>query len=137
MTFCKTVWLIDDDEISNLLTEKTLEINNFSSQVRSFTNAQEALAELKVSTRPEALPDFIFLDLNMPVLSGWDFLETYRKLSEEVKKNCTLYMLSSSINLADIDKAKLYEDVRDFFHKPLNKMNLAVIKFQTKNVMGD
>lgn len=132
MTFCETVWLIDDDEVSNYLTANTLNVNNFSTEVRSFTNAQEALDELKSSVESNAFPDLIFLDLNMPVLDGWDFIKYYRKFPKEKRETCTLYILSSSVNLADINKAKLCEGVRDFFHKPLNKMNLAVIKFHTK-----
>lgn len=137
MPFCKKVWLIDDESISNFITQKALEINDFAAEVRSFTNAQEALAELEASEESDAFPDFIFLDLNMPVLSGWDFLEVYRKLSKEAKKNCTLYMLSSSLHEDDINKSKLYEDVRDFLSKPLNKIDLGVIKFQAKVIIGE
>lgn len=130
MSYCKTAWLIDDEEDSNYLTATILKRNKFSSEVRSFTTATEALAELEASVESDGFPEFIFLDLNMPVLDGWGFIESYRKFPKGVKENCTLYILSSSVNLADIHKAKLYEDVRDFFHKPLNKSNLAVIKFQ-------
>lgn len=130
MTYCKTAWLIDDDELCNFLTANTLQFNNFCAETRSFTNAKEALEELKASIEKGKFPDFLFLDLNMPVLDGWDFLEVYRQYPVEAKKNCTLYVLSSSVDENDINKSKLYEDVRDFLSKPLNKMNLEVIKFQ-------
>lgn len=133
MTDSNSVWLIDDDELSNFLNANILEVNQFSSQVRSFSNAQEALDELKASVElREKFPDFIFLDLNMPILDGWDFLKTYGKFPKERKESCTLYILSSSINVEDINKAKLHEEVRDFFSKPLNKVNLGVIKIQAK-----
>lgn len=130
MTYCKKVWLIDDDLISIHLTENTLKMNNFSSDVRYFTNAQEALAELERAVELNEFPDFIFLDLNMPVLDGWDFLHAYRRFSKERKENCTLYILSSTLDENDINKSRLYEDVRDFLSKPLNKINLEIIKFQ-------
>jgi CheY-like chemotaxis protein len=130
MTYCETVWLIDDDELSNYLTENILQANKFSSEIRSFTNAQEALAELEASVGTELFPDFIFLDLNMPTLDGWDFLQIYRTFPEEVRGNCTLYILSSSIDEDDITRSKIHENIRDFFFKPLSKADLEVVKFQ-------
>lgn len=130
MKNCKTAWLIDDDELCNFLTANTLKLNHFCTETHSFTNAQKALAELEASVKKGIFPDFIFLDINMPVLDGWGFLEVYRQFPEEVKKNCTLYLLSSSIDENDARKAKINEEVRDFISKPLNQMNLEVIKFQ-------
>lgn len=109
------MWLIDD-ELSNHLTENILRINNFSSEIRSFTKGKDALGELETLVESEEeFPDFIFLDLNMPDVDGRDFLNTYRKFPKEVKESCALYILSSSINVDDINKSKLHEDVRDFF----------------------
>ena len=130
MTYCKTVWLIDDDEFSSQLSANILQAYKFASEIRFFTSAQEALVALKGSVERGDFPDFIFLDLNMPVVDGWDFLQAYRKFGKEVKENSTLYILSSSVDEDDISKSKLYEDVRDFLSKPLKKMDLEIIKFQ-------
>ena len=130
MTYCKTAWLIDDDELCNFLTANILQSNSFCSEIRSFTNAQEALTELEASSRKGTFPDFLFLDINMPVLDGWGFLNAYRNFPEEVKKDCTLYILSSSIDEEDAKKANINEDVRDFIGKPFKKADLEVIKFQ-------
>lgn len=130
----KIVWLIDDQEMAVFLTAHTLRINKFTSNIRSFTNAKEALAELKACTNTNLFPDIIFLDLEMPLVDGWGFLEVYRKFPKEVKQRCTLYILSSSIDEEDINKSKLYEEVRDFLNKPLVKMDLEVIRFQTTKV---
>ena len=132
MTFCKTVWLIDDEEVANYLAANILQINKFTSEIRSFTKGQDALAALEASEKNGALPDFLFLDLNMPVFDGWSFLQAYRQLSEEVKQHCALYILSSSIDEDDAKKAKIHEDVRDFVAKPLNKNKIEVVKFQNK-----
>ena len=66
----------------------------------------------------------------MPVLDGWDFLRAYRHFPEEVKENCTLYILSSSIDEEDAKRAIIIEDVRDFLSKPFNKRDLEVVMFQ-------
>ena len=132
MTNSKTAWLIDDDELCNFLTAKVLESNKFCSITRSFVNGQEALSELQASLEQGEFPNFIFLDINMPVLDGWSFLDSYRKFPEAIKQKCTLYILSSSIDEEDAKRAKIHEEVRDFISKPLNKMDLEVIKFQTQ-----
>lgn len=128
--YYSTVWLIDDDELSNYLNANTLQTKSFSADVQVFTSAEEALAELDLSVKKKTFPDFIFLDLNMPVVNGWDFLNTYRNFPEAMKEKCTLYILSSSIDEDDINRSKLYEDVRDFFSKPLKKKDLEIVKFQ-------
>lgn len=133
MTYYKTAWLIDDDELCNYLTANTLQSSNFCHELQSFTNAQKALAELEASVEIGVFPDLIFFDLNMPVLDGWDFLKAYRNFPEEVKEKCSLFILSSSVDEDDINKSKLYEDVRNFISKPLNKMDLEAIKFQIEN----
>jgi CheY-like chemotaxis protein len=129
--YCTTAWLIDDEEISVFYTKNLLKINQFSSEVRSFFNAHEALAELESLVGSEEFPEFIFLDLNMPTLNGWDFLHAYHELPKEATKKCTLYILSSSVDENDIKRSKIHENVRDFLSKPLEKMDLEVIKFQT------
>jgi CheY-like chemotaxis protein len=132
--YCTTAWLIDDEKISTFYTENFLKINQFSSEVRTFYNAQDALAELEGLIESEGFPEFIFLDLNMPTLNGWDFLHAYRKFPKKVTEKCTLYILSSSVDANDINNSKVHENVRDFLSKPLEKMDLEVIKFQTAKV---
>lgn len=131
-TYCRTVWVIDDEEVSHFVNTNILRINNFSSNVKSFFNAQEALAELKISEGLEKFPDFIFLDLSMPAFGGLDFLHAYSKFPKEIKEKCTLYILSSSLHEDDKRRSLIYEEVRDFFSKPLTKLNLEVVKFQSQ-----
>lgn len=130
MAYCKTVWLIDDEEMSHYISKKIIQGNEFSSEIRSFTTASEALAALEPCIETGILPDFIFLDLNLPVSNGWDFLNNFRQLPVEVRQKSTLYILSSSIHEEDIVKSKLYEEVRDFISKPLRKQHLEVIRYQ-------
>lgn len=130
MAYCKTVWLIDDEELSHYISAKVIRGNDFASEVLSFNTATEAVKSLTHGIDEGMLPDFIFLDLNFPVSSGWDFLQKFRQLPVEVRQKSTLYILSSSIHEADIIKSKLYEEVRDFISKPLSKRDLDVIRYQ-------
>lgn len=135
-SYCKTAWIIDDEAISIFYTENLLKINGFASEVRAFANGQEALTELEKVVQSEAFPDFIFLDLNMPAMDGWGFLQAYRRFPKEVREGCTLYILSSSVDENDINRSKIHEEVRDFLSKPLEKIDLEVIKFQAATVPG-
>lgn len=131
-TYCKSAWIIDDEELSIFYTENLLLLNGFSSEVRSFNSAREALSELEDLIEPKAFPDFIFLDLNMPALDGWEFLQFYRNFPTKVKEKCIIYVLSSSVDEEDINRSKLHKDVRDFLIKPLSKNDIEVIKFQNE-----
>lgn len=124
-----TLWLIDDDGLSNFIHGIIIDNHYFAKSIKAFTTVQEALDSLKSAVRGEVgFPDVIFLDLEMPGLNGWDFLDTFSKLEEPVKQRCRLYMLSSSINEADALKAKEYREVCDFIVKPLTMEELQKIK---------
>lgn len=135
MPVVKTVLLIDDDEIFNLIVDNTLRMYNFADQIMAFTSVADGLAYLrKVEDEKNfVFPDIIFLDINMPIQDGWDFLNTYRQFPLDVKSQTQLYLLSSSIDESDVLKSQQYRDVRDFIRKPLSKMNLDIIKLRMEN----
>ncbi|APU69320.1 response regulator [Christiangramia flava] len=108
----KKIFLVDDQPIANFITKKLLEVEGFNGEVRDFTDSTEAFEYL--SNEDESL---IFLDLNMPVMSGWDFLEELQK--RNIKHQ--VIILSSSTSQFDIQKAKLYPDVLQYVVKPMNK----------------
>ncbi|MEO2064384.1 MAG: response regulator [Christiangramia sp.] len=108
----KKIFLVDDQPIANFITKKLLEVEGFEGEVRDFTDSTEAFEYL--SNEDESL---IFLDLNMPVMSGWDFLEELQK--RNIKHQ--VIILSSSTSQFDIQKAKLYPDVLQYVVKPMNK----------------
>lgn len=129
VVFYKTVWLVDDDELSNYINGSILKNQNFAQSITTFTSIQEAFIALDLAVQADVnFPDLIFLDLEMPGLDGWDFLKYFSLLPKAVKEKCRLYMLSSSINFADAIKVKEYEDVRDFIEKPLTLEKLQTIK---------
>ncbi|MEQ8534886.1 MAG: response regulator, partial [Imperialibacter sp.] len=75
-------------------------------------------------TSSDELPDVILLDINMPVMDGWQFLDEFVKIKPLIKKKITIYMVSSSIDEADLERAKTYEEVSDFIVKPVKAEDL-------------
>ncbi len=130
MSSLKKVVLIDDDQVNNFVCESIIRNEKFAEEVISFQMAEEALSFLKEATEDasDSFPDLIFLDINMPGMDGWTFIDEYRKLPVEITKNCCLFMLSSAVDRKDIVSAKNHEEVRDFFSKPLSSEILNFIK---------
>lgn len=119
------VLLIDDDEPTNYLNVRVLRKVDCANQIRAVQTAKEALDSLnpqekgKDSSNPCSQPDLIFLDINMPGLSGWDFLEAYRRLRIPKEEKAVIVMLTSSPNPDDRIRALSMEDVAEFMSKPL------------------
>jgi CheY-like chemotaxis protein len=114
----KKILLVDDDKINNFLS--TLIINNskIAKVCKECFNGQEAIDFLE-SAAIDDLPDIILLDLNMPVLDGWQFLDFFMKM--ESNSLILIYILTSSNYDADMSKAKSYSCVKDYIVKPLKK----------------
>jgi len=133
------VYLIDDDEINNFICTNILKKIDFSDEVVAFESGSEALEALNravESGEDSEIPDVIFLDINMPIMNGWDFLEEYKPLKQRINKGIALFMLSSSIYQADVEKSKQYDEVVDFVTKPLNADILNEIKEQHFSTTG-
>ncbi|MHC2993691.1 receiver component of a two-component response regulator [Pontibacter sp. HJ8] len=130
MNILKRVILIDDDEVNNFVCESIIRNENFAEEVISFQAAEEALAFLKaaVDQPGDQFPDLIFLDINMPGMDGWNFIDEYRKLPESATRKCNLFMLSSAVDRKDILCARSHEEVKEFFSKPLSPEILSFIK---------
>lgn len=122
------VMLVDEDEIDNIINQKIIESNNFSERVTVFRTAQEGLDYLNENKdKEEELPELIFLDINMPIMDGFQFLEEFEKISGKVHSKCKIIMLSSSISPRDIDRAASNRFVRKYLNKPLNARYLQAI----------
>ena len=116
------IFIIDDDSIISFLAKKTIDASNVSSKIKDFKEGSDALAFLKeFSDVAEELPDIILLDISMPVMDGWHFLEEYALLMPKMSKKNNLYMFSSSISQIDIERAKNNPLVKDYIFKPLQK----------------
>ncbi len=134
----ESVWLVDDDALSNYVNGLIIKTEHFARKIVTFTRVSEALAALDPASRQleYELPDVIFLDMEMPGLDGWDFLKAFEKLPHHVKDKSRLYMLSSSINEADAKKARQYEYLNDFISKPLTREGLGAIASTLFNKPG-
>jgi len=113
----KTCLLIDDNYIDNFVTRKILEVSNFAETIIVVRSATEAIESLKAGT---VKPDVIFLDIRMPLMSGFDFLEAYDKIIMD-KNNIKIFMLSSSLDPLDIRKSLDNKYITQFIHKPLTQ----------------
>ena len=115
------IYIIDDDKANNFLTRIMLEdvgLTNF----RQFKIVDEAMDELHrvVAEKLEnEYPTLILLDLNMPIKTGWDFLDEFRAFPQEVTSKARIYLLTSSDFRGDHEKAKSYPEVLDFIDKPV------------------
>ena len=125
MTTLKTLTIVDDDDISVFLTTKIIEQTNLVDLIKVFGNGLDAINFLKENkNNVDALPDIILLDLNMPIMNGWQFLEEYNKLNPTIGKKITIYICSSSISPDDITRAKTISEVSDYIIKPITKDKL-------------
>lgn len=125
-------YLIDDDYISNFLTEHALIKEKFSENITSFLSAEEALDALR-QRMPMDIPDVIFLDLNMPVMNGWEFLEALAPHESELLGKCRIYILTSSLALSDTDRAKDYALVSGLIHKPIDREDIKTVMAQIED----
>lgn len=117
-----SIALVDDDSIFQLTASRMLKATEQISDILQFANGEEALRFLhdNASTK-ENLPDIIFLDINMPLVDGWAFLEGYSRLKQEISKNIIIYMVSSSIDPMDMNRAKSNVLVSDYLIKPITR----------------
>ncbi|AVR44950.1 response regulator [Christiangramia fulva] len=115
--------IIDDDKIYVNLVKKIIEIKKLSENLLIYKNGKEALDYftniMENATDENKLPDIIFLDLNMPVMDGWEFLNEFIKVKNNLNKKITLYVVSSSIDPRDLERAKSFNLVTDYLIKPI------------------
>ncbi len=123
------VMLIDDNEIDNLINQKMIEASGITKHIYTHTGARSAIEFLKNievldGLAEKVLPDVIFLDIDMPLMDGFQFLDEFEKMNDETTSKCRIVMLTSSINPQDVNKSKKYSYVKKYINKPLSQQNL-------------
>lgn len=122
------VCVIDDDEVFQYTILHTLQSHKSVSNIIPFTDGAEAMNFfIKNIDNHIILPDVIFLDVNMPVMDGYKFMDEYIKLIAKATKEITVYILSSSVDLVDFEKTKKIKEVSDYIVKPIRDNQLAKI----------
>ncbi|MCW3122790.1 MAG: response regulator [Flavipsychrobacter sp.] len=118
--------VIDDSKLDCFIAEKIIKNTGRSESITQFLQAQEAIKYIAAAPPPS--PDcrtIILVDIQMPVMNGFEFVEAFEKLSESITSGYTIYVISSSINENDIHKLQSYSSVKQFLNKPINSNMLA------------
>ena len=110
-----TVLLVDDDEAVNFINERVLRKTGVADRIVAVTGGQEALDYIV----GEQVPDLILLDINMPGMSGWEFLEKFEQLEERYRTPTVIMMLTTSLNPDDEARGRALGVIEDFMRKPL------------------
>jgi len=126
------IMLIDDNEIDNLINQKMIESADVVQNIYTHTGARSAIEFLRNAEKLEdfsdkILPDIILLDIDMPLMDGFQFLDEFEKLKETTKEKCAVVMLTSSINPQDVNKSKKYRYVKRYINKPLSQDSITKI----------
>ena len=126
-----SIMLIDDNDIDNFINERLVKAYYFAKNVYVHTSTRSALEFLKnlegtlEEMPPELIPTHILLDINMPILDGFHFLDEFEKLSPKLSSQIKVVMLTTSLNPMDIERSRQYKSVKKFIHKPLTENELS------------
>lgn len=134
----KKVMVVDDNHIDRYLAEMVITTTSFAEETILKDSVRSALAYLEgLSNNPENLPQVIFLDIRMPELTGFDFLDMYNKLPAVVQKKCIIMMLTSSLDSADMQRASENRFVNKYLNKPLTRSKLFELEAEMVNFTGE
>lgn len=125
--------LIDDDATALFLTERLL-LHEGVCDVAAFSSPPDALAYLRQQIPAGRVPQVVLLDLNMPLINGWDFLEMLQRHEAELHSQCIVYLLTSSLAPADKARADAHPWVTGLVHKPLDKLQIQLIQEHARSV---
>ena len=119
---------IDDDEVYQYTITRSVKTHGLAKKILVFSDGEEAIGFLIDNiANNENLPDIIFLDINMPIMDGWQFLEEYVKIKPRISKIITIYVITSSVNPLDEEYARKISEISDYIVKPIKPEMLKQI----------
>lgn len=125
----KSILLIDDEDINLFILQNLLRLSGIKAEIVFFNTSMKGINHLQgLINRGEKFPDLILLDIEMPVLNGWDFLDMYKQFDKTYTYDCKVIIFTTSIIEQDMIKAKSYEEVEDFVNKPMTIEMLKTIQ---------
>ncbi|MFZ1807528.1 MAG: response regulator [Cyclobacteriaceae bacterium] len=120
MSKAVVICIIDDDDVYQYTVTRALKSSSLAKKILVFSDGEEAIDFMSDNiANKESLPDVIFLDVNMPIMDGWEFLEEYVKLKPRVGKIITIYMVTSSVDPVDVERAEKFSEISDYLVKPI------------------
>jgi len=122
------IGIIDDDTIYHFILTSIINKNKLAESILSFLDGEKAiqyLTENKMNN--EKIPDVLFLDVNMPIMDGWMFIEEYARIKTDITKKTVVFMLSSSANRIDIERADKISEISNYIIKPINLEEVKII----------
>jgi CheY-like chemotaxis protein len=123
-----TICVIDDNDVYQFVMKNSINKLNPNIKILAYLNGQEGIDSLKeMIENKEPLPDVILLDINMPIMDGWEFMNEFIKIKSKLPRVMPIYLTTSSLDASDIDKAKTYEDITGFLSKPIDRHTLLKI----------
>lgn len=122
----ETIMLIDDNPLDNYVNTGLVEKDHFAKNIQVYERAQAAL-DFLAAAKESSLPDLIFLDINMPEMDGFQFLDQFATLPDRVMQKCRIIMLSTSESFKDLNRANKNKYVYKFLNKPLTEQILTAI----------
>ena len=127
----KHLLLVDDDPTTNFFNQHLIGKTNIFSEIHVAENGQAALDKIEELQKRGEGPDMILLDINMPIMNGFEFLDHYQNLSDQVKSSVVVCMLTTSLAKEDLEKSKEYSVLSDYIDKPLYeaKMRELILKY--------
>jgi DNA-binding NarL/FixJ family response regulator len=129
------LWIIDDDPMATFYIKRLAELGELADIITIYDKARGAVDYLlQHKSSQEHLPDVILLDIYMPDMDGWSFLEEFAMIKDQLEKKIHIYIISSSGNLRDINRARSISSVTEYIQKPVTKEKLVEIVSRLKHL---